>query len=222
MPFHHIDTIKFLKAVKKELKPDRVICLGDEIDNHSITFHDAKDPDLFSPGKELELAKKKLSQLFDVFPVVDVLESNHTSLFYRKQKFHGLPRGIIKDYGDILESPKTWRWFHDLTIKLPNGTHCYFHHGIKSNITLAGKNRAMNIVQGHYHSKFKIEFWANPIRLFWAMQLGCLIDDRARSFEYNKLTLERPILGVGFIRNGFPRLMPMVLNSKLRWVGKVF
>ena len=38
---------------------------------------------------------------------------------------------------------------------------------------------------------------------------------------YNKLQKARPIMGHGIIINGQPRLLPMVLNKKHRWIGVV-
>ena len=62
-PYHHPDTLYFLAALKKEYKPDCVVNMGDELDWHSISFHD-HHPGLHSPKDELEIAKgffKKLS-----------------------------------------------------------------------------------------------------------------------------------------------------------------
>ena len=55
-PVQHIDTFKFLKALKDFYKPDLVVSTGDLIDSHSWSFH-THDPDLFSPSQELEKQK---------------------------------------------------------------------------------------------------------------------------------------------------------------------
>ena len=53
------------------------------------------------------------------------------------------------------------------------------------------------------------------------MQVGCLVGE-GLAFEYNKLQLARPELGVGFIsKEGMPSLIPMLLNDKGRWIGKL-
>jgi metallophosphoesterase superfamily enzyme len=88
IPYHHPDTIRFLKAIKKKYKPTRVICVGDEVDKHAMSFHDS-DPDLPSAGDELNEAIKYLKQLYKVFPRVDLVDSNHGSMVYRKGKHHG-------------------------------------------------------------------------------------------------------------------------------------
>ena len=35
IPYHHPDAFKFLAALKKKYKPDLVVNIGDEIDQHS-------------------------------------------------------------------------------------------------------------------------------------------------------------------------------------------
>ena len=45
IPYHHPDAFEFLKALKKKYKPDLVVNIGDEIDQHSISMHDS-NPDL--------------------------------------------------------------------------------------------------------------------------------------------------------------------------------
>jgi hypothetical protein len=222
MPYSHVDTIRFLTAIKHKLNPDRVISLGDEIDGASISFHD-KDPDLpFSPSSELDKAIDHLQPLYKLFPKVDVLESNHGSLVYRKGKHHGIPRHVFKGYREILGAPKGWRWHLDLTIKLPGGNQCYFTHGKSSNGKKLGESLAMCTVQGHFHNSFEIQYHANPNGLYWSMIIGCLIDDRSLAFSYNKSTIKRPIIGTAAIIDGHPCLIPMVLNKKGRWDGHIY
>ncbi len=219
-PFCHPDTTDFLKELKTTFKPTKVICLGDEIDFHSISFH-THSPELYSPSHELEKAIESLNPIYKLFPKVDVVESNHSSLVYRKQSFHGLPRAVFKSYREILAAPKGWEWHQDLTFKMNNGLDVFFTHGMKANVTLLSQNMGLCAVQGHFHSKFKIEYWANPNERKWGMQLGCLIHDKSLAFAYNKTTLERPIIGTGLIINGYPRLQLMELDKHHRWTGRL-
>ena len=61
-PYHHIDTIDFLAAIKQKYKPDTVVNIGDEMDWHSISFHDSH-PGLYSPSHELQVARKFFKDL---------------------------------------------------------------------------------------------------------------------------------------------------------------
>lgn len=218
-PFHHPDTIRFLAAIKAKHNPDRVICIGDEIDSHAMSFHDS-DPDSFSAGDELRAARGVIWRIEELFPKVEVIESNHGSLWYRKAKHHGIPREVIKSYEDILQTKK-WTWHYDLTITLPNGQPCYFHHGKSANGLLASQKLGMSFVQGHYHGKFGIQYWGTKERLNWSMAVGCLIDDHALAFEYNKTTMDRPIIGCGMIIDSLPLCIPLVMKTDSRWNGRL-
>lgn len=220
-PYYHQDTIPFLKAIKEEFKPDRVILSGDEIESHCISFHDS-DPDLpFSPSSELEKAIELLEPIYELFPKADILESNHGSLVYRRGKHGGLPRSVFKDYREILRAPRGWNWHSELILKLSDGRDCYFHHGKSSNGLRLSQSMGMNTVQGHHHSVFNIEYHANPNNIFWSMIVGCLIDDKSLAFSYNKLQMKRPLIGVGIILEGQPKLLPMILNKESRWIRKL-
>ena len=97
IPYHHQDMVDFLKAIKKKYRPDRVICIGDEVDKHAMSFH-ASDPDLPSAGDELEIAIAHLDDVYRLFPKVDIVDSNHGSMHYRKGKHNGIPRKYLRDY----------------------------------------------------------------------------------------------------------------------------
>lgn len=220
LPYHHANTLTYLEAIKKIFKPDRVILTGDEIDWHSISFHD-KDPDLFSPSQELEEAKKYLKEVYGLFPKADVLESNHGSLVYRKGKYAGLPRYVFKGYNEILEAPKQWSWSMDLTIRFNDGRNCYLNHGKSANGLKLSQSMGMSVIQGHFHEKFDIQYWANSLDLYWAMTVGCMVDDKQLAFAYNKSNLKRPLIGCGIVLDGQPKLLPMILDSKGDWIRKI-
>ena len=173
-----------------------------------------------SPGDELKTAINRLKPVYDLFPEATILESNHGSLFYRRLKSHGIPRHVLKSYRSVLEAPKKWNWVMDLTIRTPAGL-VYMCHGKTSNVLSLSQKMGMSVVQFHYHEKFSIQYWANPIGLYWAAQAGCLIDDSAYAFAYNKLNVQRPMIGTVVIVEGHPVLEPMVLKPGGRWTGKL-
>lgn len=219
-PYVHPDVIAFLTAVKKKYKPDRVIHIGDEIDHHAISFHPS-DPDLASPGDELASALLKLQPLYKLFPKVDVMESNHGSLVYRKGKVHGIPRHVFKSYREVLEAPKGWTWHYDLTLKMSDGMYVYFCHGKSSAPGKLSQSLGMSTVCGHFHEQMHIHYWANSLGLYWSMQVGCLINDNSLAYAYNNTNLKRPLIGTGIIINGQPLLLPMILDKRGRWTGKL-
>lgn len=219
IPYHHPDTLEFLQYLKDKYKPTRVICLGDELDKHALSYHD-HDPDLPSAGDELRRSMPTIQEVYKMFPVMDIIESNHGSLVWRKAKTNGIPRQYIKSYNDVLGVGNGWKWSFDLTIELPNGQKCYIHHGKTSNVIQLSQQMGMNAIQGHYHEAYRIDYWGNPNGLFWGMQCGCLIDDDALAFSYNNVNIKRPVIGTGLIIDSIPVLEPMVLDSSGRWVGR--
>lgn len=216
IPYHHQDAIAFLLHLKEKFKPTRVICLGDEVDGHALSFHDS-DPDLPSAGDEIRQALPVIAELFKIFPKMDILESNHGSLVWRKAKVFGIPKHYIKSYNEVLGVDSGWKWSFDLTVDLPNGQKCYMHHGKTSNIIQLSQQMGMNALQGHYHETFKIDYWGNSTGLYWGMQCGCLIDDDKLAFNYNNVNIKRPIVGTGLIIDSMPVLEPMRLDASGRW-----
>ena len=219
-PYCHADSLDFLHKIKKLLQPTRVICLGDEVDYHALSFHDS-DPDLDSSGRELLLALGYIDTLHELFPKMDLLESNHGSMAYRKAKHHGMPRHLLKSYNDVLAVPSDdWKWHDRLIVTLPNGERVLFGHYFSADPLKASQSFGMSVVQGHAHSSFEIKYWQSEYgKLHFAITSGCLIDDKSLAFAYNKLQIKRPILGVTFIENSQPTLIPMIVNEDNRWVG---
>lgn len=219
-PYSHPDTFAFLKQIAIEYTPDLVVCLGDELDYHGISFYKS-NPDLLSPGDELKTAINRLQPYYEFFPKMHLLDSNHGSLVYRRLKDAGIPMHVIKSYRETIAAPKGWHWYDDLLVTASNGQDIYFHHGKSNNVLKESQIQSMNFVSGHWHSTFKIEFWANKNALYWGMSCGCLVDQSSMAYEYSKNFSKKFIIGTGIIINGIPRLLPMILDKNGRWVGKL-
>lgn len=219
-PAMHPDAVPFLTEIKKRLRPTRVVQIGDEINWQSVSFHPA-DPDQDAPGRELIMARKQLSPIMKLYPDVDLLDSNHGSLILRKAFASGLPKEVIRSYREVLQAPAGWAWHKDLIIKLPNKSELYVTHGTMSCGEKLSRNMGMSSAQGHYHTEFGIKYLSSPNKLYWAMNLGCLINKRHPAFHYNKNQVRRPIIGCGAVIDSFPVLLPMPLNKHGRWTGKM-
>ena len=218
IPYNHKDALAFLQHLKDKHKPTRVICMGDELDKHALSYHDS-DPDLASAGDELRKSLPIIAELKKMFPIMDILDSNHGSLVWRKAKTHGIPRHYIKSYNDVLEVDGRWKWHHDLTVDLPNGQKVYLHHGKSNRVINLSQQMGMSCAQGHYHEILAVSYWGNPNGLHWALQTGCLIDDESYAFSYNNVNIKRPVIGTALIIDSLPILEPMVIKNG-RWIGK--
>lgn len=218
-PYSHPDTVPFLKALKAKYRFDKVVCIGDEIDGAAWSYHET-NPDLPNAGLELSMAIEAMQPIYKLFPKVDVLESNHGSLVYRKAMSAGLPAAVVKSYRNQIGAPKGWNWFETLKLSTPLGP-VFFQHGISGSPGKLSNMYSMSAVQGHYHSKSQVTWISTPERLRFDMHVGCLIDDKGLAFKYNKLSPNRPIISVGVIVNGIGQIVPMVLKRGGRWNGKV-
>ncbi|MHA1541350.1 MAG: metallophosphoesterase [Candidatus Hodarchaeales archaeon] len=219
IPYHREGSIEFLKAINEKYKPTKVICTGDELDNHAMSFHDS-DPDALGAGDELEEAMNYLKELYKTFPNVDLVDSNHGSMVFRKAKFSGIPLKFIRSMKDIIEAPEGWNWHKDFTHKMNNGQDLFVVHGLKKNSRMLAEQYGCCVVQGHYHEDSSINYSSSPRQLIWGCSVGCLIDDKSLAMEYNKSNLKRPILSCVLITNGIPQIIPMVIKDH-KWIGKV-
>jgi len=220
VPYHHKDAFAFLEALKKHYKGfDLVVNIGDEIDQHGLSFHDS-DPDLPSAGDELKLTKAYIKDLEKIFPKMKLVDSNHSSLIFRRALKHGLPKAYLKSYNDFLEVGKGWEWLNDLTVTLSDGQKVFFTHGISANILRVAQQYGMNVCQGHFHSKASIQYYSNPEKLVWAMQTGCLTNQKSLAFGYAKNFKDRFVMSSGVIIDGQPRIHPLVVKNG-HWIGKI-
>lgn len=219
-PFMHKNAVAFLAECKRKYKPTRVVFSGDEADKQALSYHE-HDPDLPSAGHELDLTIHTLTPIYSMFPNADLCNSNHGSLPFRKAKTAGIPRGYLRPCGEALRAPRGWKW-HDRLLLHAGKRKLLFVHSASSRIAEAVSLWGVCITQGHHHCVFDIQYVAQPAGTLWGMTVGCLIDDAALAFAYNKLQVKRPMLGCGVIINGEPKLVPMNRHEITdEWDGEV-
>ncbi|QDF45966.1 hypothetical protein vBVpaPMGD2_27 [Vibrio phage vB_VpaP_MGD2] len=222
-PYHHPDTLDFLIEVAAKYKPDTVVNLGDETDHHALSYHDS-DPNLDSAGMELVKAREFLHQLERVFPEMKICHSNHGSMLHRKAKTHGIPADMIKSYREVLfpnGGGEGWEWAYSHRLPLPNGEEVQFQHQASGNLLDAAAHERCNLVVGHFHAKYSIDYSASRAALYWAMYGGCLIDGGSLAFAYGENFKHKPIIGCSVIVDSLPILVPMRLGKDGRWLGKL-
>ena len=218
-PYQHKDALYFLEALHSKHKFKRIINVGDEMDYHAMSFHDT-DPNLLNAGDELKKAKKALQQLESIFPEMDLMESNHGSMKYRRAKAHGIPVELMVPYATACGVGQGWQWFPHRTYEFGSHT-VHVTHGKGVSTRRNVEQMGCCFVQGHYHGLFELVYNGTPHALNWGMTVGCLIDDESLAFAYNKNTLKRPVLGCGGIIDGKPVLFPMILRRGGRWSRKI-
>lgn len=218
MPFEHRDTLPFLRAVKEIYEPTRIVCIGDEIDAHALSFF-KKDPDGYSAGHEHKEALTHLRPLYKLFPTADAVYSNHTQRPLRIAFDAGIPLAFMKSVHEFMEAPPGWKWHEFIVI---DGVR--YEHGDALGGGGATATRKLPVengqstVFGHFHAYAGVEWQGNPNVLMFGMNVGCLIDKDAYVFKYWR-TPKRPILGCGIVDRGIPTFVPMLLKKGGRWTG---
>ncbi|QDP62366.1 MAG: hypothetical protein Unbinned8472contig1000_66 [Prokaryotic dsDNA virus sp.] len=73
-------------------------------------------------------------------------------------------------------------------------------HSVSSNLGNNAAKFCHNSLQGHHHSLFGIQYYADRGKLRWSMGVGCLADPNSPAMRYGSgATLKRPILGCGVL-----------------------
>jgi hypothetical protein len=218
-PYQHPDAVRFLTACKAKYKPDTVVCIGDEADFHALSYHDS-NPDLSAAGDELEAAIQALRPIYKLFPKCTVIESNHGSMVLRKALTGGIPSKAIRNYNEVLDAPKGWKWVDDLILHTEVGP-VYFCHGKAAAAGKLASQYGMSTVQGHYHEKAQVHYISTPEKLMFDLHTGCLANDKSLALQYNKINPKRPIVSIAVIINGIPSIVPMILTKNGKWTGKL-
>jgi len=222
VPFQHKDAYDFLEEVANAYPITEVVCIGDEIDFHALSDYDP-DPDGFSAGHELQRAIDNLAPLYEMFPEVKSCISNHTLRPFRRAYKCGIPKALMRGYQEFMQAPDDWAWRNYWVIDGVRYEHGHeLGGGYGKTVTAnAPLKNGRSTVFGHFHSYAGIQYVATPEALLFGFNVGCLIDFKSYAFAYAQGTKSRPVLGCGVVDEGIPTFIPMLLNKKGRWVGRL-
>lgn len=203
--------VDFLVSTYEQWDCDRVVHIGDLVDNCALSFH-LKKPQLKDPILEHEKAIKQIKLLTDAFPKVDLLIGNHDALPYRWCAEVGIPEEMMRSMSQIWGLPKGWKvWprYHQLAI---DGV--IYQHGDRgrNSAILNSKAEFASVVQGHHHSKMEVVYHANKRTRVFGMQVGCGVDVNHAAMEYGQIYSQKPLIGCGVVLEGITAVCePMVL-----------
>ena len=213
IPFEKKGYLNFCKQTEKKYKCDKVVHIGDLVDNHAISYHE-HDPNGWSPEDEMKIADKHLVSWFKAFPKLFLCRGNHDVLVDRKSKTVGLPRRCFHDYRDIWNLPATWEDGFEIEI---DGV--LYKHGTGYSGEYAHKRAAIensqSVVIGHLHSCAGIEWVVTSKTKKFGMVVGCGIDRKKYAFKYGKDFRKKPVLGCGVVLDGGKHAMfvPMEIGK---------
>ena len=193
-PFELKNYIKHCKETYQNYNLNKVIFIGDVIDNHYSSYHET-DADGMGGADELEIAIHKLSKWYKEFPNADVTIGNHDRLIMRKAQTSAIPTKWIKAYKDVLEVPK-WN-FTDRVVY----DNVQYIHGEAGTARTKCRADMMSTVQGHLHTQAYVEWYVGQNFKIFGMQVGCGIDNDAYAMAYAKRG-KKPAIGCGVVIGG--------------------
>jgi UDP-2,3-diacylglucosamine pyrophosphatase LpxH len=191
LPFTLKGYIAFCKAQQKKHKCNRVIFIGDILDNHYSSYHES-DPDGLGGGDELQKTIEHLRAWYKAFPKADVVIGNHDRIIMRKAHTSCIPKEWIKSYQDVLQVPR-WRFQDSFEYD-----DVLYIHGEGVTARTKAVRESQSVVQGHRHAEGYV--WFNPRRKgsYFGMQVGCGTDMDTYAMAYAK-HYPSPALGCGVV-----------------------
>jgi hypothetical protein len=222
IPAEHKHALDFVLHVKKTffrgVEP-RVINMGDEVDQHTLSKYGA-NPNGLSAKAEFDEAKLRLKEWYKFFPTTRVCISNHTYRVMKRAFAAGIPEGFMKTIGEAYEAPSTWLWAQRWMIDGVLFEHGEAVSGPLAAIRAALQNRLPTVI-GHQHSNGGVMWNASAFDTIWGMNTGCLIDIDHYAFEYGRVLRNKPTLGMGVICDGIPYFVPMLVDKEGNWLRRV-
>ena len=193
-PFELDGYFEFCKETYANYNCNKVIFIGDIIDNHYSSFH-VSDPDGMGGGDELDRAINCVKKWYKKFPDADVCIGNHDRIIMRKAFDSQIPKRWVKSYNDVLGTPK-WNWTERIVC---DGVQ--YVHGEGGTARTKSKNDMMSTVQGHIHTQAYVEWAVGRNFKVFSMQVGCGVDGNSYAAAYAK-NFKKQAIGCGVVIGG--------------------
>lgn len=194
-PFCLDGYLEFCKEQYEINNCNRVVFIGDIIDNHYSSYHESSADGL--GGKtELDFAIEKLQKWYKAFPDADITLGNHDRIIIRKAQTSNIPSKWIKEFGEVLDTPK-WRFVTDVYI---DGVR-YVHGDKSSQAKTAAKRDMVSTVSGHFHTLMYTEWFFGKYSAVFGMQVGCGIDSKSYAMGYMQGG-KKEAIGIGIVIGG--------------------
>jgi len=192
-PFCLDGYLEFCKETYAKWNCNQVLFIGDIIDNHYSSYHEA-DPDGMGGGSELALAIKRVQKWYTAFPDADVCIGNHDRIIMRKAFSSAIPKEWIKSYNDVLGVK--WNWVESVSYD-----NVLYEHGEGGQAKTKAKNNMMSSVCGHTHTEAYVHYFVGKKYRVFGMQVGCGVDANSYAAAYAK-NFKKQAIGCGVILGG--------------------
>lgn len=210
LPYTRAGYLEFCKDTEYEYKCDTVVHVGDVADFSAVSFHQ-KNPEMASALAEYENTQAQIGRWYRAFPKAKIAIGNHDDRIIRVAGSVNIPSQMLKSYNLLWETPD-WTWAYDYVIDDIFFTHGTGNGGLYPAYNLMRK-LATSCVMGHWHSACGIKFLVNPSRRFFALDVGCGINDKLIAFQYAQFNKVRSVIACAVILNGHPRIIEMPMGK---------
>jgi|TARA_R100001443_G_C3354080_1_gene177498 hypothetical protein len=209
-PFIREGYLEHCISVYEKYNCNQVVFIGDIIDNHYSSYHDA-DPDGYGAGEELDRAISHIQPWYKQFPEAKVCIGNHDAIICRKAFSSGISNRWIRDYDEVLG---TSGWVFKQEHNIDGVTYVHGTGSSGKGATKRLREWHTSIVQGHIHTEAFVDWYCNKEHKLFAMQVGCGVDDRSYAMAYAKNFTKKYIVSCGVVLdNGtLPIVIPMNLT----------
>jgi len=209
-PFTREGYMLFCREQQEKYECGTIVNIGDQVDNHYSSFHDA-DPDGMGAGDELDEAILRTQRWHYLFPGAYVCIGNHDDIIRRQLYANGISARWMKPMNDVLGTP-TWKWAmeHELYgVKYVHGTGTT---GAQAAYTRAMK-AGQSVVMGHVHTEASIRWHVTKTSRVFGLMTGCGVDDRVYAMAYAKNFPAKYIVSCAVVleRGTIPINLPMKL-----------
>jgi predicted phosphodiesterase len=195
-PFVKKGYLDFCLDIKRRVKCEQVVHIGDLCDNHAISYHE-HDPNGRSPIDEMTEADKHLKEWFKAFPSLFLCKANH-DLVDRKARTEGLPDRLFKPFRDIWQLPNGWKNEFNFEIDGVIYQHGTGYSGDTAHIKAAYNNRQSTVI-GHTHANAGVGYIANEKDCIWGLNVGCGVDRHSYAMNYGRDFKKKPIISCGVV-----------------------
>ena len=210
LPYMDSKAWSFIKKIKDNFKPDRVIIAGDLVDFYTMSRY-AKDPNHpDSLASELQRVKKDVKKLSKILPEVVLTMGNHDDRYAAAYSSAGLLHDMMLDFGSIIGAPSGWvilKSSVDFTFTVDSTREqitVAHHRGV--NTSLVSQRLGRTFIAGHSHTKGQVVAYNNGLRTTFGVNSPCLISNEGSPFAYAKISNINPVRGCCLLEKGIPRL----------------
>lgn len=192
-PFELEGYFEFCKEQYKKYNCNKVIFIGDLLDNHYSSFHPT-DPNGLGGEDELYYSINEVQKWSREFPVADVCIGNHDRIIARRAFDSAIPKEWIKSFNEVLGT--NWNWSERFVY---DGVQ--YVHGEGGTARTKAKNDLISTVQGHIHTQAYTEFFVGANFKIFGMQVGCGVDSKSYAAAYAK-HFKKQAIGCGIVIGG--------------------